>query len=193
LFIAEDAELIRLLAGKARAGTTVRIALGDPDSPHVDQRGRDEASTTRWPPRSATPSCYYRPLARPARRSDCTPTVLYNSLYVGDDEMLINHTSTVSPPPTPHAPPAPRSGDDGIFATYTDSFEPRLGTGAPLGPVARADVSRTFPRLGARPAVSSSHGSDVLPTGPPSPCASTHEATDHTAHPTTLRSNSSSS
>jgi len=42
LFLAEDAEVQKSLADKARAGVRVRILLGDPDSKQVAERGRDE-------------------------------------------------------------------------------------------------------------------------------------------------------
>jgi hypothetical protein len=62
LFIAEDAELIRLLATKARGGITVRIALGDPDSPHVDQRGHDEGIHDAMATKIRNAILLYRPL-----------------------------------------------------------------------------------------------------------------------------------
>lgn len=41
-FLAEDAGIIRLLTARARAGTGVRILLGDPDSADMAERGHDE-------------------------------------------------------------------------------------------------------------------------------------------------------
>jgi len=133
LFIAEDAELIRLLAGKARAGTTVRIALGDPDSPHVDQRGRDEGIHDAMAAKIRNAILLYRPLAEAGTQIRLHSTVLYNSLYIGDDEMLINqhiHGIAAAYAPMLHLR---RSIDDGIFATYTDSFDRVWGPAAPLG------------------------------------------------------------
>src|ERR1039458_282714 len=42
LFLAEDPVLQKVLAERARAGVRVRILFGDPDSPHVAERGADE-------------------------------------------------------------------------------------------------------------------------------------------------------
>ena len=78
LFIAEDAELIRLLAAKARAGVTVRIALGDPDSPHVDQRGQDEGIHDAMAAKIRNAILLYRPLL--AAASD--PTALHRALQL---------------------------------------------------------------------------------------------------------------
>src|ERR1700742_2225521 len=39
MFLGEDAGLKKTLADKAKGGTRVRILLGDPDSPHVAERG----------------------------------------------------------------------------------------------------------------------------------------------------------
>jgi hypothetical protein len=42
LFLAEDAGLLGIIAGKASRGVRVRIALGDPDCAAVAQRGQEE-------------------------------------------------------------------------------------------------------------------------------------------------------
>ena len=41
-FLAEDSEILRILADKGRTGVTVRIALGDPDGPSIAERGEEE-------------------------------------------------------------------------------------------------------------------------------------------------------
>src|SRR5919107_211195 len=121
LFIAEDAELVRLLAGKARAGVTVRIALGDPDSPHVDQRGHDEGIHDAMAAKIRNAILLYRPLLGTGVEIRLHSTVLYNSLYRGDDEMLINqhiHGIAAAYAPVLHLR---RRTNDGVFATYVDS------------------------------------------------------------------------
>src|SRR3569833_2761585 len=42
LFLAEDHGILRILTEKARSGVRVRVLLGQPDSPHVTERGADE-------------------------------------------------------------------------------------------------------------------------------------------------------
>jgi hypothetical protein len=134
LFIAEDAELIRLLSSKARAGTTVRIIVGDPDSPHVDQRGQDEGIHDAMAAKIRNAILLYRPLVAAGAEIRLHSTVLYNSLYLGDDEMLINqhiHGIAAAYAPVLHLR---RSVDDGIFSTYLDSFERVWGPARPLNP-----------------------------------------------------------
>jgi hypothetical protein len=134
LFIAEDAELIRLLATKARSSITVRIALGDPDSPNVDQRGHDEGIHDAMAAKIRNAILLYRPLLAAGVALCLHSTVLYNSLYRGDDEMLINqHIHGIA---AAYAPVLQlrRRNDDGVFATYVDSFERVWSTGRPLDP-----------------------------------------------------------
>ena len=87
LFIAEDAELIRLLASKARSG----IIVGDPDSPHVNQRGQDEGIHDAMAAKIRNAIMLYRPLLAAGASMRLHSTVLYNSLYLEDDEMLMQH------------------------------------------------------------------------------------------------------
>lgn len=132
LFIAEDAELIRLLGAKARAGTTVRIILGDPDSPHVDQRGQDEGIHDAMAAKIRNAILLYRPLLATGASIRLHSTVLYNSLYRGDDEILINqhiHGIAAAYAPMLHLC---RGVEEGIFATYVDSFERVWAPAAPL-------------------------------------------------------------
>jgi hypothetical protein len=134
LFIAEDAELIRLLGGKARSGTTVRIILGDPDSPHVDQRGQDEGIHDAMAAKIRNAILLYRPLLAAGASMRLHSTVLYNSLYFGDGEMLINqhiHGIAAAYAPVLHLS---RRTEDGIFATYVESFDRVWSAAAPLAP-----------------------------------------------------------
>jgi hypothetical protein len=123
LFIAEDAELMRLLAAKARAGVGVRIVLGDPESPHVDQRGQDEGIHDAMAAKIRNAITLYRPIVNAGVAIRLHSTVLYNSLYRGDGEMLINqhiYGIAAAYAPVLHLR---RQSDDGVFATYIDSFE----------------------------------------------------------------------
>lgn len=123
LFIAEDADLVRLLAARARTGTTVRIILGDPDSPHVDQRGNDEGIHEAMAAKIRNAILLYRALLPAGVEIRLHSTVLYNSLYRGDDELLINqhiHGIAAAYAPVLHLR---RQTDDGVFVTYAESFE----------------------------------------------------------------------
>lgn len=132
LFIAEDVELIRLLASKARVGTAVRVLLGDPDSPNVDQRGHDEGIHDAMAAKIRNAIVLYRPLLAAGAAIRLHSTVLYNSLYRGDDEMLVNqhiHGIAAAYAPVLHLR---RHTREGIFATYADSFERVWSTATPL-------------------------------------------------------------
>jgi hypothetical protein len=132
LFLAEDVEIVRLFAGKARSGVAVRLLLGDPASPHVDQRGADEGIHDAMAAKIRNAITLYRPLVDAGVQIRLHSTVLYNSLYRGDDEMLINqhiHGIAAAYAPVLHLR---RRTDDGVFATYLSSFEQVWGLATPL-------------------------------------------------------------
>lgn len=123
LFLAEDVEMIRLLGEKARTGVAVRLLLGDPDSPHVSQRGDEEGIHDAMAAKIRNAIVLYRPLLTSGVQIRLHPTVLYNSIYRADDEMLINqHVYGIA---AAYAPVLHlrRHGDDDVFSTYLDSFE----------------------------------------------------------------------
>lgn len=91
LFLAEDAGVLATLRSKARAGLRVRIALGDVNSAHVAQRGADERIGDVMPARIANALVLFQPLTdEPGVSLRLHDTVLYNSIYCADDEMLAN-------------------------------------------------------------------------------------------------------
>jgi hypothetical protein len=91
LFLAEDAGILRILADKGRAGVSVRIALGDPDSPYVAERGEDEGIGDAMPAKVRNALTLYRPLREiPNIEIRLHRTVLYNSIYQADDRLLVN-------------------------------------------------------------------------------------------------------
>jgi transcriptional regulator with XRE-family HTH domain len=92
MFIAEDMGVLRLFAERARAGARVRILLGDPDSPHVDERGATEGIGGQALTAKVRSSLVlFRPLlAEPGVEIRLHGTVLYNSIYRADDQLLVN-------------------------------------------------------------------------------------------------------
>jgi len=124
LFLAEDSISQRLLRAKARDRVRVRIALGDLDGRHVAQRGTDEGIDNVLVARIRNALILYRSLAEePGIELRLHDTVLYNSIYRADDELLVNvHVYGV---PASRAPVLylRRVRDDGMAATYLDSFE----------------------------------------------------------------------
>ncbi len=130
LFLAEDTGILRILADKARAGVAVRIALGDPDGPQAAQRGEEECIGDAMPAKIRNALTLYRPLAAveniEIRLHD---TVLYNSIYCADDQLLVNqHTYGI---PAAQAPMfcLSNTGSGEMSTLYLDSFE-RVWAGA---------------------------------------------------------------
>jgi transcriptional regulator with XRE-family HTH domain len=122
LALAEDIGLQDILAVKARSGVRVRILLGDPDSPQVAERGVDEGIDMAARIRNVLV------LVRELRAVDGAEfrlhsTVLYNSIYRGDDELLVN--THIYGMPASRAPVwrLRRIAGGEIAVTYLESFE----------------------------------------------------------------------
>jgi transcriptional regulator with XRE-family HTH domain len=133
LFLAEDAGILRILADKGRTGVTVRIALGDPDGPHAAERGEEEGIGDAMPAKIRNALTLYRPL-RAVNNIELRVhrTVLYNSIYRADGELLVNqHTYGI---PAAQAPVSclSRTGTGEIAVLYLDSFERVWAGAAPL-------------------------------------------------------------
>jgi hypothetical protein len=133
LFLAEDAELLRLLADRARAGVRIRLLLGDPNSSNVAARGTDEGIGDVLAAKIRNVIVLCRPLlpidSVEIRLHD---SVLYNSIYRGDSELLVN--THIYGAAAAHAPVlhlrATTPGD--LVATYLTSFERVWSAGTPL-------------------------------------------------------------
>nr|WP_205751896.1 XRE family transcriptional regulator [Cryptosporangium phraense] len=124
LFLVEDVELMRLITSRARAGVRVRMAFGDPDSPFVRSRGAEEGIDDALGAKVRSALVLCRPLLdAPNVEIRRHATVLYNSLYRADDEVLVNaHVYGVG---ASHAPVfhLRSTGPESMTATYLESFE----------------------------------------------------------------------
>jgi transcriptional regulator with XRE-family HTH domain len=132
LFLAEDHGVQRLLAEKARAGVRVRILLGDPDSPQVAQRGADEGVDDMMPAKIRNALVLYRPLRKvEGVEVRFHQTVLYNSIYLADSQLLVN--THIYGLPAAHAPVWHLRKIPGgeIAACYLESFEKVWDTATP--------------------------------------------------------------
>jgi hypothetical protein len=133
LFLAEDAGIVGILAEKGRAGAKVRIALGDPDSPQVIQRVKDEGIGDAMPAKIRNAlTLYHSGLQAKNVEIRLHRSVLYNSIYRADGQLFINqHAFGI---PAAHAPVfcfhGPESGD--IFAAFLASFEKIWSTAEPI-------------------------------------------------------------
>jgi transcriptional regulator with XRE-family HTH domain len=124
LFLAEDSGLLEILAVRAKAGAEVRISLGDPHCPRVAERGIQEGIDDAMAAKIRNALALYRPL-RDSGQAEIRlhQTVLYNSIYRADDDMLVNqHAYGI---PAAHAPVfhLHQSAETGMFGGYVASFE----------------------------------------------------------------------
>jgi transcriptional regulator with XRE-family HTH domain len=83
--------LAAMLRGKADSGVTVRILLGDPDSPQVAQRGAEEGIGDAMASKIRNVLVHYRDLSGVGNVGvRLHATTLYNSIYRFDQQMLVN-------------------------------------------------------------------------------------------------------
>jgi transcriptional regulator with XRE-family HTH domain len=124
LFLAEDPAVLDLFREKARAGVRIRIALGDPAGKHISQRGGEEGIDEIAILRVRSALALFAPLrVESGVQLRLHDTILYNSIYRADDELLVNthaHGCPASHAPVLHVV---RTRDDGMAATYAESFE----------------------------------------------------------------------
>jgi transcriptional regulator with XRE-family HTH domain len=91
LFLSEDAGVQRIFKAKASSGVPVRILLGDPESQVVRDRGDDEGMGDAMGFKIRNALALYRPLrAVSGVEFRFHQTVLYNSIYRADDQVLVN-------------------------------------------------------------------------------------------------------
>jgi len=125
LFLPEQhPRLNALLRKKGDAGARVRILLGDPDSPLVATRGRDEGIGEAMASKIRNSLVHYAPLRNASGvEVNLHATTLYNSMYWFDDDLLVN--THVYGLPAGHAPVLHlrRLSAGDLFDTYAESFE----------------------------------------------------------------------
>jgi transcriptional regulator with XRE-family HTH domain len=123
-FLAEDAELRRLLGDKAKSGVRVRILLGDPDSQAVAERGKDEGIAEAIAGKIRNAIILFRPLQVVDNvEIRLHGTILYNSIYRSDDQLLVNthiYGMMANNAPAFHLRKIP-GGD--MVNTYLESFD----------------------------------------------------------------------
>jgi transcriptional regulator with XRE-family HTH domain len=124
LFFAEDAGILRILADKGRAGITVRIALGDPESPHVAERGKEEGIGDAMPAKIRNALALYSSLYEVKNvEIRLHRTVLYNSIYRSDDQLLVNQHVYGMPAANSPVFALRKAADGGMAQTYLEAFE----------------------------------------------------------------------
>ena len=132
-FLAKDTRMLRILADKGRAGVTVRIALGAPNESNVAERGEEEGIGDAVPAKTCNALAFYRPLCEVNNiEIRLHRTVLYNSIYRADNQLMVNQHSYGIP-----AAQAPvfclrDAGTGEMAALYLDSFERVWANATPL-------------------------------------------------------------
>ncbi|MCO6009731.1 DUF5919 domain-containing protein [Actinoallomurus purpureus] len=133
LFLVEDTGVQRLFAEKARAGVRFRVLLGQPDCAAVALRGEEEGIGDAISAKVRNAIALYRPLRQldgvEFRLHD---TVLYNSIYRADDDLLVNthvYGNVASNAPILHLRSV--AGGD-MVTTYRESFERIWDNAKPL-------------------------------------------------------------
>ncbi|MFC7328042.1 hypothetical protein [Marinactinospora rubrisoli] len=134
LFLPDDPGILRIFEEKARAGVSVRILLGDPDSPQVRQRGEEEEIGDAMPAKIRNALVLYRPLLSVTGiELRLHSTVLYNSIYRADDRLLINqHIYGAPASMTPVLYIDSQTGND-MADLYLQSFERTWQAATPHG------------------------------------------------------------
>lgn len=133
LFIADDPGMLRLLRAKAEQGVRVRILLGDPDSAEVATRGEHEGIDGAMASKIRNVLVLYRPLRdMPGVEIRQHATVLYNSIYRADGDLLVN--SHIYGKPAAQAPVMHLRQIAGgtLVSTYLESFERVWSESRPL-------------------------------------------------------------
>ncbi len=133
MFLADDPGLLALFRTKAERGVRVRILLGDPDSAEVAVRGQHEGIDDAIASKIRNAMVLLRPLrAVTGVEIRQHATVLYNSIYRADGEMLVN--AHVYGTPAAQAPVMHLRQIAGgtLVSTYLDSFERVWSESRPL-------------------------------------------------------------
>jgi hypothetical protein len=125
MFMTEKPNLLATLRKKAENGTQIRLLFGDRDSAAVIQRSTDEGIGPHTISAKIDHAlAYFHELCNiPGIQIRTHGTVLYNSIYLFDDEMIVN--PHVYGKIAAHAPALHlrKLSAGSLFATYTESFE----------------------------------------------------------------------
>ncbi|GIH28500.1 transcriptional regulator [Acrocarpospora phusangensis] len=124
MFLAEDAGMVRVLGERAEAGVRVRILFGDPASPEVARRGADEGIDEGMAAKVKNALVLFKQIrALETVEIRLHSTVLYNSIYRADDQLLVN--THVYGAPAANAPVLHlrRVVGGDMVTTYLESFE----------------------------------------------------------------------
>ena len=121
------------LAQRAERGLEARLLYGDPDSETVAWRGEEEGIGDNLAARIRLSLTYMAPaIGTPGIDLRQHDTVLYNSIYRFDDEMLVNTHVVGSPAPSNPVLHLRQVDGGHLFDHYLRSFERVWSTARPL-------------------------------------------------------------
>ncbi|MFB9472389.1 XRE family transcriptional regulator [Nonomuraea salmonea] len=131
LFLAEDPAIHRILTQRANAGVRIRLLLGDPEGWEVAARGEDEGIGAEvMAARVRNTLALYRPLLHvQGVELRLHRTVLYNSLYRADSQLLINTHAYGTPAANAPVLHLSRGEEQGPASAYLTGFK-RIWTAA---------------------------------------------------------------
>src|SRR4051794_9866520 len=126
-------ELADLIAAKSHEGIAVRLLLGDPESDAVSQRGKEEGIGEGMAQRCRMALRYLAPaLKEPGVELRLHQATLYNSIYRGDEVLLINQHMYGSGAPANPVLHLQRVLGSRLFSAYETSFERVWENASPL-------------------------------------------------------------
>ncbi|MEV0283517.1 hypothetical protein AB0H36_05285 [Kribbella sp. NPDC050820] len=132
LFLAEDARIVRLLSDKTEDGVRIRIVLGTPDGSNVMRRGAEEEIGEAMAAKVRNALTLLRPLVRRTRVDlRLHDTVLYNSIYRADDQLLVNQHAYGIPAAQSPVYHYRRTDPSEMFDSYLVSLEDIWSKGNP--------------------------------------------------------------
>jgi hypothetical protein len=131
LFLAEDVRLVQLIGDKASQGVRVRIALGDPDGSNVDRRGVEEEIGEAMSMKIRNAIALLSPILQRGVELRLHDTVLYNSMYRSDGDLLVNQHALGIPAAQSPVYHFRRGEDSEMFESYITSFERIWALGRP--------------------------------------------------------------
>jgi transcriptional regulator with XRE-family HTH domain len=133
LFLADDKGMLDLLSQKAGEGVVVRVLLGDPDSPEVQSRCADEGINESMAAKIRNAIVLFQRLREvEGIELRLHGTVLYNSIYRADDDVLVNvhiYGAGAAEGPVLHLR---RVAGGSMVKTYLESFERVWSRARPL-------------------------------------------------------------
>lgn len=132
-------DLPESLAAKARQGTRCRLLLGDPDSEVVNQRGEEEGIGENLSARIRLSRTYLTsPGPVPGLEIRQHTSILYNSLYRFDDQLLVNMHVYGAPAPQNPVMHLRRIPGGRLFDHYLAGFDRVWADATPLATEAAA-------------------------------------------------------